>query len=76
MSKSMDLYEWGGKTYLLLINSYSGWVITEKVENKSITKIIICLKQIFMNVGVPIRLKTDNSPFNSSVYPSKKEAEG
>lgn len=63
---SMDIYEYGGKSYLVIIDAYSGWIHTEKLKDKCISTIVRILTKLFNIVGNPAEIRTDNSPFNSA----------
>lgn len=62
---AMDIFEYAGTSYLAVVDSYSGWLISEKLKNKSIDEIIRVLKQLFTKFGIPTGIRSDNVPFNS-----------
>lgn len=61
-----DVFEWGGKHYLLLVDSYSGWWEFDVLPNLSSTTLITTLKRHFSTHGIPQQLMTDNAPSFSS----------
>lgn len=65
---SMDIYEYKNKSYIVLIDAYSGWICSERIPNKSIDSVIIYLEKVFNSYGYPTDIRTDNSPFNSKKF--------
>lgn len=65
---SMDIYEYMNKSYIVLIDAYSGWICSEKIPNKSIDSVINYLERTFNSHGYPTEIRTDNGPFNSKKF--------
>jgi len=61
-----DIFEWSGKTYLVLVDSYSGWWEYDVLPNLSSNAVIRLLKRQFAVHGIPYQLMTDNATSFSS----------
>lgn len=61
----VDIFEWGGKEYLSIIDAYSGFMIVEKAPKKSAEFIKNLLHQTFLNFGFPSVIRADNNPFGA-----------
>ena len=57
-----DLFELDGKTYLLLIDSFSGWIEIDQLHSTTSAAVIIKLKHHFARFGVPTEVMSDNGP--------------
>lgn len=62
---AVDLLDCKGKPYLVLIDYYSKWLELKSIRNKQASEIILKLKSIFSEHGVPKQICSDNMPFNS-----------
>ena len=60
---SIDLAQYGGKTYLVLADRYSGWILVEKYA-KSPDKMAVCntLNNWFLDFGRPLVIRSDGGP--------------
>jgi hypothetical protein len=65
---ALDIGEYNGKNYLILEDYYSKYLDIISIANKSIKEIVHKLKQIFSNHGVPLTIRSDNSPFNCNEF--------
>lgn len=65
---SLDIAEYGGKSYLILVDFLSKWLDIISIKNKSIEQIISKLKLIFSQLGIPKEILCDNNPFNSHKF--------
>ena len=66
-----DLCELNGKTYLVLVDYYSGFIEVNQVHNTRSTEIIRHCKAQFARYGIPDILMTDNGPqFSSESFKS------
>lgn len=61
-----DIFEWAGKNYLVLVDSYSGWWEFDVLPNLSSNNAIKQLKKHFSVHGIPHQLMTDNATAFSS----------
>lgn len=61
-----DIFEWSGKHYLVLVDSYSGWWEFDALPNLSSNTVIRQLKCHFAVHGIPHQLMTDNATSFSS----------
>lgn len=61
----MDILEFSGKYYLVVIDYYSRWIELTQLKDKSSTTIIKCLKSMFSSFGIPKLVIADNNPFSS-----------
>lgn len=59
----IDIFEYMGKDYLSIYDAYSGYLIVEKVPEKSATQMIKNLEDTFLNYGYPVNIRADNNPF-------------
>jgi len=57
-----DLFEWKGKTYLLLVDYYSRYIEVSLLSSTISQSIIAHLKAIFSRHGIPEKMVTDNGP--------------
>ena len=57
-----DLFELDGNSYLIIVDSYSGWWEIEKMTNTTSTSVITQMKRHFATHGIPVTLYTDNGP--------------
>jgi len=64
----IDLFEYAGKDYISIFDSYSNLLISSKLSNKTSRHIIDTIMQIFNKLGYPSVIKCDNSPFNSMEF--------
>ena len=64
----MDLFHFGGKDYLLVVEYYSKHPEIALPENKSASCVILHLKSIFARHGIPEQLIADNNPFNNKDF--------
>lgn len=58
----MDLFEYNGKTYLIVVDYYSRWVEIKALHGQSSNAVIISLKEIFSVHGIPDLVVSDNGP--------------
>lgn len=69
----IDIFEFGGDSYLALVDYLSKWIEMVKLKSKSAPEIVNILQGIFSIHGIPEIVVADNVPFNS--YICKKFAE-
>lgn len=70
----VDIAQWAGKYYLVLIDYFSRWIEIRKMSNKSSSEVIDCLKRIFSVHGIPAEVFCDNNPFSGcELYKFAKE---
>lgn len=62
---AVDILEFDGLSYLVLIDYLSKWIELKRLKNKSAYEIIKLLTDIFSTHGVPKEVVADNVPFNS-----------
>ncbi len=60
-----DIFEFGGKNYLVVVDYHSKYPEVAKLDNKGANGVIKVLKQIMCRHGIPDTLCADNMPFNS-----------
>ena len=61
-----DLFHWNGEEYVIVTDSFSGWIETIKLSNTSSRTIIDKLKEVLARFGIPDILYSDNGPQYSS----------
>ncbi|KAJ8892259.1 hypothetical protein PR048_004839 [Dryococelus australis] len=62
---AVDILEYGGKSYMVLIDAYSKWVEITPLRGKTPQDVIEACKTLFAIHGDPQILSSDNVPFNS-----------
>ena len=66
-SVASDLCHVAGKTFLVLVDRYSGWpIVSDCGRSATATVIIRLMKDAFTDKGVPVKLITDGGPQFSS----------
>ena len=73
---SSDLFHYGGRTYLLVVDRYSGFVWTVQLKNQDAASVIKEMSKIFDDFGLPFRLRTDNGPCYRSEFSEFCERNG
>ncbi|XP_055591841.1 uncharacterized protein K02A2.6-like isoform X1 [Uranotaenia lowii] len=63
-----DLYEYAGHNYVVVIDAYSGFILSESLREKSASHVIEVLDKMFCRYGYPTIIRSDNVPFNSSAF--------
>lgn len=61
----MDIAEYLGKNYLVVIDYFSRWLGMLKLKTKTSGEVIKKLKKMFSRFGIPKIVIADNNPFNS-----------
>lgn len=64
----IDILEFAGKTYLVVIDYYSKWLELSPMKYKTANEVLLKLKEIFSRLGVPEELVSDNMPYNSMEF--------
>lgn len=62
---AVDLFEFGNKDYLIVMDAFSHWIEILPLKKKSIESVIFVLKNLFSRFGYPNVIYSDNIPFNS-----------
>ena len=57
-----DLFQFQGKTYLIVVDYYSRWVEIKKLSDQTSESVIIALKELFSQQGIPETIMSDNGP--------------
>ena len=65
-----DLFELDGNHYLVYVDRYSGWPEVAMWRNlPTSAKVIMQLRQWFVNMGIPLRVRSDNGrQYDSAEY--------
>ena len=50
---SMDLFEYGGRTYFITVDYYSRWVEIKLLTTQTAKSVITAAKQLFSTHGIP-----------------------
>ena len=58
----MDLFEWKGAQYLLIVDYFSRWIEIALLKNTSSSRVIEHTKSIFARHGIPETVISDNGP--------------
>lgn len=62
---AVDLFDYAGDSYLVLVDYLSKWLEVRKLRNKQAIEVIKILSTIFATHGIPNFVVADNVPFNS-----------
>lgn len=60
-----DIFEHGGKSYLVVVDYFSKWIDVVQLKSKTTNSVISQLKTIFATHGIPTHLIADNMPYSS-----------
>ena len=64
-----DLFELGGKVYLIVVDYYSRWFEIRRPNDQSSSRVISVLKELFSTHGIPDIIVSDNGPqFSSDAF--------
>ena len=66
----LDIFSYGGQSYLVVFDSFSNWLEIRPIKDKSIKSCIKILKNIFSVFGSPDFVTCDNVPFNCYEFKS------
>ncbi|XP_050528243.1 uncharacterized protein K02A2.6-like [Daktulosphaira vitifoliae] len=61
----VDIAEWSGKKYFILVDYYSKWLEIIPIKSANSSTLIKCCKEIFTRFGIPSEVIADNMPFDS-----------
>ncbi|XP_014670297.1 PREDICTED: uncharacterized protein K02A2.6-like [Priapulus caudatus] len=64
----MDLFEYGAKDYLVVVDYYSKFPEISLLERKTASEVITHLKSILARHGIPETIVSDNQPFSSREF--------
>ena len=73
---SVDLGTYEGTDYLICVDRYSGWPLVEKLRKLNTTTITNCLEDWFVDVGKPVRIRSDGGPQFRSEFSEWCEQQG
>jgi hypothetical protein len=57
-----DLFQYQGHTYVNVVDYYSRWVEIKKLKDQTSESVIIALKELFAQHGIPEIVMSDNGP--------------
>ena len=57
-----DVFEFNGELYLILVDYYSKWIETVRLECQTAIAVVNAMQGIFARLGVPLRVRSDNGP--------------
>ena len=63
----MNLFEYGGRTYLITVDYYSRWVEIKLLTTQTAKSVITAAKELFATHGIPDIVISDNGPCFSTV---------
>lgn len=64
----IDLYEYAGQDHVVIVDAYSGYIISRRLNEKSARHVVDVLDRVFCDYGYPTQIRSDNVPFNSSAF--------
>ncbi|KAL8570113.1 hypothetical protein ACOMHN_033792 [Nucella lapillus] len=59
-SLAADIFDWNGKQYLVVVDSYSGWFEMDMITKMTSNMVILKMKRHFASHGISEKLMTDN----------------
>ncbi|XP_058816894.1 uncharacterized protein LOC131680192 [Topomyia yanbarensis] len=62
---STDIYEYGGKDWLVLVDAYSGFICSDRLQDKSMRSVSLLFDNFFNAYGYPTQIRSDNNQFDS-----------
>lgn len=62
---STDIYEYGGCDWLVVIDAYSGYICSDRLQDKTMASVCKLFDKFFNCYGYPTLVRSDNVPFNS-----------
>ncbi|XP_053686073.1 uncharacterized protein LOC128735615 [Sabethes cyaneus] len=62
---STDIFEYGGHDWLVLIDAYSGFICSDRLQDKTMSSVCKLFDNVFNSYGYPTCVRSDNVPFNS-----------
>ncbi|XP_057667019.1 uncharacterized protein K02A2.6-like [Diorhabda carinulata] len=65
---AMDICEFQGNFFLVVIDYFSRWIELKDIKNKDSVEVVKALKNIFSVHGFPETIISDNNPFNSFYF--------
>lgn len=65
---SMDLFEYAGCDFIAIIDAYSNYLVSYRINNKTSKHIIDGLRGVFNRIGYPTYIRADNVPFASAEF--------
>ena len=66
---AMELFELHGKGYLIVIEYYSRWIESKRLDSLSSKSVVYARKEIFASHGIPDIIMSDNGPSHYSTSP-------
>ena len=60
--RSMDLFEHGGRTYLITVDYYSRWIEIKRLKTQTTESVIAASKELYATHGIPDIVISDNGP--------------
>lgn len=76
MKIALDIAELQGQNYLIIYDYYSRWLELCKLRDKTADSVIVELKKVFSQFGIPQQTVSDNNPFNSYIFKNFAKAWG
>ena len=61
-SVSLDLFAWGGKDYLVMVDRFSNYIWVSKMNSTTTAKVVEVLDRWFLEFGYPCVIVSDNGP--------------
>lgn len=69
-SVSVDLFSLAGRTYLVMVDRYSGWPCVSKMNKADSKAVTTTLADWMMDYGIPVKIRTDGGPQFRSEFDS------
>ncbi|XP_026821569.1 uncharacterized protein K02A2.6-like [Rhopalosiphum maidis] len=64
----IDIPDFGGVSYLILVDYYSRWLAVVEISDKTAETIVSVLKTLFSRFGIPKECMSNNVTFNSLTF--------
>ena len=59
---SMDLFEYGVRTYLTTVDYYSRWIEIKRLKSQTAESVVTASKELYATHGIPDKVISDNGP--------------
>ena len=59
---SMDLFDYGGRTYLITVDYYSRWIEIKRLKTQTAESVVTASKKLYATHGIPDIVISDHGP--------------
>ena len=58
----MDLFDYGGRTYLITVGYYSRWIEIKRLKAQTAESVVTASKELYATHGIPDKAISNNGP--------------